>query len=129
MSQNIRYQSSHEYARKKDDEIVTGISDHAQAELGDIVFVELPTIGKTIAKGVTFGVVESVKAASDLYMPMAGTITAVNTELEGDPSLVNKDCMGAGWMIQFSPVNPSEWESLLDEVAYEAQSAAQAGKE
>ncbi len=124
MNANIRYQSSHEYARKEGSEIVAGISEHAQAELGDIVFVELPPVGKTIAKGETFGVVESVKAASDLYMPMSGTVTAVNADLEGDPALVNKDCMGSGWMIRFAPTNPSEWESLLDEAAYESQASA-----
>lgn len=122
---DIRYQSTHEYARRDNDAIVTGISVHAQAELGDIVFVELPAVGTTISKGETFGVVESVKAASDLYMPMSGTILAVNGALEADPALVNKDSAGDGWMIRFAPSDMSEWESLLDEAAYEAR----AGKE
>ncbi len=124
MNDTIRYQSSHEYARKEGAEITSGISEHAQAELGDIVFVELPSVGKTISKGETFGVVESVKAASDLYMPMSGTIIAVNADLEGDPALVNKDCMGAGWMIRYTPTNPSEWETLLAEADYESQASA-----
>jgi glycine cleavage system H protein len=125
IDKNARYRTSHEYARKEGSEVVAGISDHAQASLGDIVFVELPAVGKTLKQGEAFGVVESVKAASDLYMPMSGKITAVNGELEGDPALVNKDCYGAGWMIRFAPTNPSEWDGLLDAAAYEKE----AGKE
>lgn len=125
IDKNARYRSSHEYARKEGADIVTGISDHAQASLGDIVFVELPEVGKKLKQGETFGVVESVKAASDLYMPLSGTITAVNEDLSGDPALVNKDCYGKGWMIRFTPTNPSEWDGLLDAAAYEME----AGKE
>ena len=115
-----RYASSHEFARKEGDEYVVGISDHAQSELGDIVFVELPAVGKTIAKGQAFGVVESVKAASDLYMPLGGTIVAVNAGLEGDPALVNRDCYGEGWMIRVKAQDPSQFENLLDAAAYGA---------
>ena len=125
IDKNARYRSSHEYARKEGAAIVTGISDHAQESLGDIVFVELPAVGKSLKQGEAFGVVESVKAASDLYMPMSGTITEVNAALQDDPALVNKDAYGAGWMIKFSPTNPSEWEGLLDASAYEKE----AGKE
>ncbi len=125
MSADVRYMTSHEYARKDGTQIVTGISEHAQAELGDIVFVELPEVGREIRKGETFGVVESVKAASDLYMPMTGTVAAVNQALAGDPALVNKDCMNEGWMIRYEPQNPAEWNELLDEAAY----LAQTGKE
>ena len=125
IDKNARYRSSHEYARKEGAAIVTGISDHAQGSLGDIVFVELPAVGKSLKQGEAFGVVESVKAASDLYMPMSGTITEVNAALQDDPALVNKDAYGAGWMIKFSPTNPSEWEGLLDASAYEKE----AGKE
>ena len=125
IDKNARYRTSHEFARKDGAEIVAGISDHAQESLGDIVFVELPAVGKVIKQGEAFGVVESVKAASDLYMPMSGKITAVNGDLEGDPALVNKDCYGKGWMIRFTPTNPSEWDGLLDAAAYEKE----AGKE
>ena len=120
-----RYQSSHEYARKDGSDIVVGISDHAQESLGDIVFVELPEVGKALKKGEAFGVVESVKAASDLYAPVSGKVVAVNDKLAGDPALVNKDCYGSGWMIKLSPSNPSEWDGLLDAAAYEKE----AGKE
>jgi len=125
IDKNARYRASHEYARKEGAEFVTGISDHAQSSLGDIVFVELPEVGKKLAQGEAFGVVESVKAASDLYMPLSGTITAVNEALGGDPALVNKDCYGSGWMIRFTATNPSEWDGLMDAAAYEKE----AGKE
>ncbi len=125
IDQNARYRASHEYARKEGTDIVAGISDHAQESLGDIVFVELPEVGKTLKQGEAFGVVESVKAASDLYMPMSGKILAVNEALQGDPALVNKDCYGTGWMIRFSPTNPAEWDGLMDAAAYEKE----AGKE
>jgi len=116
-----RYRSTHEYARKDGSEIVVGISDHAQEALGDIVFVEMVEVGKTVAQGEAVGVVESVKAASDIYAPMSGTIKALNTALQGDPSLVNKDCYGAGWLLRMSPSKPAEWESLLDPAAYEKE--------
>jgi glycine cleavage system H protein len=125
IDKNARYRTSHEYARKDGADIVAGISDHAQESLGDIVFVELPEVGKTIKQGEAFGVVESVKAASDLYMPMSGKILAVNEDLAGDPALVNRDCYAKGWMIRFAPTNSSEWDGLLDAAAYEKE----AGKE
>jgi len=125
IDKNARYAKSHEYARKDGKEIVTGISDHAQSSLGDIVFVELPEVGKTLKAGEAFGTVESVKAASDLNMPMGGTITAVNEELASDPALVNKDPYGKGWMIRFTPSNAAEYDKLLDAAAYEKE----AGKE
>ena len=120
---NCRYRSSHEYARKDGSEIVVGISDHAQDALGDIVFVEMAEVGKAFAQGEAIGVVESVKAASDIYAPMSGTITAVNAALQGDPALVNKDCYGAGWLVRMSPSKPAEWDGLLDAAAYEKESA------
>jgi glycine cleavage system H protein len=125
IDKNARYRASHEYARKDGADIVCGISDHAQEALGDIVFVELPELGKTLKQGELFGVVESVKAASDLYMPMSGKITAVNADLQADPALVNKECYGKGWMIRFTPTNASEWDGLMDAAAYEKE----AGKE
>lgn len=125
IDKNARYRSSHEWARKDGARIITGISDHAQDALGDIVFVELPEVGKVLKQGEAFGVVESVKAASDVYMPMSGTILAVNEALAGDPSLVNREPQTGGWFIAFEPSNPAEWDGLLSPEAYEAE----AGKE
>ncbi|HPE36971.1 MAG TPA: glycine cleavage system protein GcvH [Spirochaetales bacterium] len=125
IDKNARYAASHEWARKEGSDFVTGISDHAQHSLGDIVFVELPAVGKTIKKGEAFGVVESVKAASDLYMPVSGTITAVNDALSGDPALVNREPYAGGWMIKYTAANPSEFDAMLSPEAYEAE----AGKE
>jgi glycine cleavage system H protein len=125
IDRNAKYRKSHEYVRKDGAAFVAGVSDHAQHSLGDIVFVELPSVGKTIKQGEAFGVVESVKAASDLYMPMSGKIVAVNDALSGDPALVNRDCYGEGWMIKFEATNASEWDGLLDPDSY----AKEAGEE
>ncbi len=114
-----RYAKSHEWAKKAGAEFVIGISDHAQHSLGDIVYVDLPKIGATFAKGAAFGVVESVKAASDLYLPVAGKVTAVNTALTDKPDLVNKDCYGDGWIVKVTPSNPAEMEELLTPADYE----------
>jgi glycine cleavage system H protein len=119
---SCRYQSSHEYVRKDGDEYVVGISDHAQEALGDIVFVEMSEAGKSVAQGAVVGVVESVKAASDIYSPLSGTIAAVNGALQGDPSLVNKDPYGAGWLYRIKAAKPVEFDGLLDAVAYEKES-------
>jgi glycine cleavage system H protein len=116
---NCRYMSSHEYVRKDGSEMVIGISDHAQEALGDIVFVEMTEVGKEVARGEAIGVVESVKAASDIYAPMSGKVTAVNAALQGDPSLVNKDCYASGWLLRIAPSAASEWDGLLDPAAYE----------
>jgi glycine cleavage system H protein len=116
---NVRYQETHEWARKDGDEIVIGITDYAQSTLSDIVYVELPEVGDTLDKGDQFGVVESVKAAADVYVPMSGKIVAVNTELEDAPEVVNKDAFGEGWMLRLSPTNPGEWNELLDAEAYQ----------
>ncbi len=118
IDKNARYLASHEYAKPSGEYMVFGISDHAQAELGDVVFVELPSVGKTVTKGAIFGTIESVKAASDLYAPVSGTVVEVNEAVKNDPSLVNKDCYGTGWLVKVSPSNPSEFESLLDPAAY-----------
>ncbi len=118
---DCRYRSSHEYARKDGGEIVVGISDHAQEALGDIVFVELAEAGKTVAQGDAIGVVESVKAASDIYAPVSGKVTAVNPALQGDPSLVNKDCYGSGWLLRIAPSAAGEWAGLMDAGAYEKE--------
>jgi glycine cleavage system H protein len=116
---NARYAKSHEWARKEGDLIVTGITDHAQAELSDVVYVELPDVGAKLAKGDNFGVIESVKAASDLYMPMGGEIVAANQELVSAPEVVNQDPFGKAWMIKYKPADPSEWDSLLSPEEYE----------
>lgn len=113
-----KYAESHEYARLEGAEVVVGISDHAQAELGDIVFIELPAVGKVLVKGKTFGTVESVKAASDLYMPVSGTITAVNDALQGDPALINKEPYAGGWMIKIRPSDSAEMDALMSAEAY-----------
>ena len=122
-----RYAESHEWARMDGDEVVCGITDHAQESLSDVVYVELPEVGDTLEKGDTFGVVESVKAASDLYMPMGGEITAVNEALEDMPELVNQDPYGEGWMVRFSPSDPAEFDDLMDGEAYEAFVAEEEG--
>ena len=115
-----RYAESHEWARWDGDEVVCGITDHAQESLSDIVYVEMPEVGDVFEKGESFGVVESVKAASDLYMPMGGEVTAVNEDLEDTPELVNQDPYGGGWMIRFRPSDPSESDALMDMGTYQA---------
>lgn len=118
-----RYAKSHEWVRKAGTEYVCGISDHAQHSLGDIVFVELPKVGAAFSAGDSFGVVESVKAASDLYLPIGGKIVAVNTALSDAPDLVNKDCYGEGWIVRLSAADAakaaSEWDALLSSADYE----------
>jgi len=114
-----KYQASHEWVRQEGDRIVCGITDHAQDSLSDVVYVELPDIGSVLNKGEVFGVVESVKAASDLYMPVSGEIIEINEALADTPETVNTDPYGAGWMIKIKPSNPSEWDSLLSGAEYE----------
>jgi glycine cleavage system H protein len=116
---NAKYQATHEWVRRDGDLIVCGITDHAQESLSDVVYVEMPEVGDTLKQGDTFGVVESVKAASDLYMPMSGEIVAVNDRLEDEPELINSDPFGEGWMIKFTPSDMSEWDGLLSGAAYE----------
>jgi glycine cleavage system H protein len=122
-----RYAKTHEWARKDGDDIVCGVTDHAQESLSDVVYVELPEVGDDFEKGDIFGVVESVKAASDLYMPMGGEIIAINEVLEDTPELVNQDPYGEGWMIHFRPSDPGEFDDLLDGDAYEAFVAEEEG--
>lgn len=121
-----KYLESHEWARQEGDLIVTGISDHAQESLSDVVFVELPQVGATLSKGDIFGVVESVKAASDLYMPMDGEIVEVNAILEDEPELVNSEPYSGGWMIKFRPTTPGQWNDLLSGADYEKVVEAEA---
>jgi glycine cleavage system H protein len=116
---NVRYLETHEWARMEDDEVVVGISDYAQSTLSDIVYIELPDVGEDVAKGDQLGVVESVKAAGDVYAPMSGEITAVNTDLEDAPELVNESPFGDGWLVKIQPSDPDEWDALLDPDAYQ----------
>ena len=122
---NARYQETHEWVRREVDLIVCGISDYAQDSLSDVVFVDLPAVGKTLAKGEIFGTVESVKAASDLYMPMSGEIVAVNDKLGDKPELVNSDPYGDGWMLKFKPSDPGQWDGLLSGAKYEQVAGAE----
>lgn len=115
---DLRYSREDEWARREDARVVIGITDYAQDQLGDIVFVELPEVGATFAKGDSFGVVESVKAVSDLYAPIGGEIVAINGELESRPEAVNEACYGDGWMVAIAPSDPGELEALLDAAAY-----------
>ena len=115
---DVRYAKSHEWAKLEAEKIKVGISDYAQDQLGDIVFVELPEVGDTLGKGEEFGTVESVKAVSELYMPVAGEIVAVNSSLEDAPEKVNNSPYGDGWMIEIKAENPSELDDLMDNDAY-----------
>lgn len=115
----LRYASSHEWARLEEDGTITvGISDHAQEALGDVVYVEHPEVGQTVNAGSETGVVESVKAASDIYAPVSGTICAVNETLEDAPETVNQDPYGDGWFFRIEPDDVTELEDLLDAQAY-----------
>jgi len=118
--ESVRYQKSHEWAKKEGDLIVFGISDYAQDELGDVVFVQVPEIGTRLEKGEAFGVVESVKAASDLYMPVGGEVVEINDVLEDTPETVNEAPFGDGWMLKIKPDNPAEYDELMDAAAYKA---------
>jgi len=124
---DARYAKSHEWAAKDGDEFIVGITDYAQESLSDIVYVELPEVGDTLDKGETFGVVESVKTASDVYMPVGGEIVAVNEALEDTPELVNQDPYGEGWLLRVKPSNPAEFDELLDGAGYEAAVAEEEG--
>ena len=117
---NLKYLESHEWVRAEADGTVTvGISDHAQHALGDLVFVEVPEVGRSLNKGAAAAVVESVKAASDVYSPVSGEVVATNDKLSGSPELVNSDPYGEGWLFKLKPSNTAELEQLLDSAAYE----------
>ena len=117
---NLRYTKEHEWARQEGNRVVVGITDYAQKELGDVVFVELPEVGTTIEAMGTLGVVESVKAVSDLYAPVSGTIVEANTILEDQPELVNASPYGQGWMVVIEAANPEEFQQLLTAAEYQA---------
>ncbi len=118
LPENCRFADSHEWARRDGDQIQVGISDYAQDQLGDIVFVELPEVGQTLAKGAEFGTVESVKAVSEIYMPVAGEVVAVNAALADSPELINGSPYEDGWMIAVKPDDPGELDSLMSAEAY-----------
>ncbi|MFU8866498.1 glycine cleavage system protein GcvH [Natronococcus sp.] len=118
-----RYRESHEWALPTDDGIRIGITDFAQDELGDVVFVELPDEGESIAQDEEFGVIESIKAVSDLYAPVGGEVLTVNEELFDSPELVNEDALGEGWMLEIEGADETELEALLSADEYENQIA------
>lgn len=119
--EGLRYTTEHEYLKEADEAGVyfVGVTDYAQGELGDVVYVELPEPGNTFAAMETFGTIEAVKAVADLYAPLAGEVVGVNAELDDDPALVNSDPYGKGWMIKLRLEHPEEVEELMDEAAYE----------
>lgn len=124
----LRYAKTHEWARLlPDGSVEVGITEHAQAALGDLVFVEVPETGRVLAAGEGCAVVESVKAASDVYSPIAGTVIAVNLALAAAPELVNQDCYDRGWMLRLQPASPAALAGLLDAEAYGGQLAATGG--
>lgn len=115
---NLKYSAEHEWIKVEGKEAVIGITDFAQSELGDIVFVEVDTIGDTLEKNEIFGTVEAVKTVSDLYLPVGGEILELNSELESQPELVNSDPYGTGWMVRIRITDPSELDDLMDAAEY-----------
>ena len=116
---STRYTKDHEYIRVEGDTAVVGISDYAQAQLGDVVYVELPSVGKALAKGAEAAVVESVKAASEIYAPVSGEVVAVNAELEATPGTVNEDPAGRGWFLKMTIKDAGELDALMNEEQYQ----------
>ena len=120
--EDLKYASTHEWARVEADGSVTvGITDHAQESLGDVVFVELPEVGAELAQGSEAGVVESVKAASDIYAPVTGEVIAINPALEDEPEIINEDPYGEGWMYKIQASDLSDLDKLLDAAGYDAE--------
>ncbi|MBQ6748575.1 MAG: glycine cleavage system protein GcvH [Paludibacteraceae bacterium] len=118
--ENIKYTSEHEWIRVEGDEAFVGITDYAQSELGEIVFVDVPTEGETVGQGEVFGSIEAVKTVSDLNMPVTGEVLEVNGALDAQPELVNNDPYGEGWIIRISVKDASELDKLMDANEYEA---------
>jgi glycine cleavage system H protein len=114
----IRYTKEHEYVRLEGAEGVVGISDHAQSQLGDVVFAEPPQMGKMVRAGDPVAVVESVKAASDVFAPVSGEVVAINSEIEATPGLINEDALGRGWLFRVRLADAAELDALMDEAAY-----------
>ena len=115
---DVKYTDDHEWAKVEGDLVSVGISDYAQDQLGEIVFVEMPEIGDSFGQGDEFGSVESVKAVSEIFLPISGEIVEVNSELEDAPELVNTDCYNKGWLVKIKPQDLSEMDSLKDQAAY-----------
>ena len=116
----LKYTKEHEWVKTEGNVATIGISDWAQSELGDIVFVELPNVGDAVGKAQSFGTIEAVKAVSELFSPVTGTVTEVNAALEDDPMAINRDAYGEGWMIKIELTDPSELEQLLDAGGYQS---------
>ncbi len=117
---DLRYTSEHEWIRVEGDEAFVGITDYAQSELGEIVFIDVPTEGETVGQGEVFGSIEAVKTVSDLNMPVTGEVLEINGALDAQPELVNNDPYGEGWIIRISVKDPAELDSLMDAKAYQA---------
>ncbi|KAF0805862.1 glycine cleavage system H protein [Alcanivorax xiamenensis] len=117
----LRYRTSHEWVRVEDDVAVVGITDHAQDAMGDLVYVELPEVGQVLATGEEAGVVESVKAASDIYAPVSGEVVAINDALEDEPELVNQEAFGNGWLFKIKMADPGELKEMLTADQYQEQ--------
>ena len=117
---DIRYTSEHEWIRVEGDEAYVGITDYAQSELGEIVFVDVPTLGETVGQGEVFGSIEAVKTVSDLNMPVTGEVLEINGALDAQPELVNNDPYGEGWIIRISVKDAAELDKLMDAAAYQA---------
>ncbi|MCD6553736.1 MAG: glycine cleavage system protein GcvH [Chloroflexi bacterium] len=128
IDKDCRYAETHEWVRVEGNEAVTGITDYAQDQLSDVVYVELPEVGDSFAKGEAYATVESVKTASEVYMPIGGEIIEINSELEAEPQLVNEDPFGAAWFVRFTIADPSELDDLMDADAYEKFIAAEGAK-
>ena len=124
--QELRYTKSHEWAKLANGEVLVGITTHAQEELRDVVYVELPAVGRAVAQGAQAAVVESVKAAFDIYAPVSGTVTQVNSTLSKSPQLVNQDCYGTGWFFSIKPSKPEELTTLMTADQYQALIQSQA---
>lgn len=117
---NLKYSDDHEWCRVEGEYAYIGITDFAQSELGDIVFVDIPTLGETLSKGDVFGTIEAVKTVSDAFLPVSGEIAEVNPAIDADPALVNRDPYGEGWMVKVRMSDPAEVEALLSAGQYEA---------
>lgn len=118
---DLRYSEEHEYVKTTDEQdvVIIGVTDYAQGELGDVVFVELPSVGDSFQRNAVFGTIEAVKAVSELFSPLSGEIVEVNEALDADPSLVNNDPYGEGWMVKMRISDPSELDGLMDADAYD----------
>ncbi|MFZ4740371.1 MAG: glycine cleavage system protein GcvH [Bacteroidales bacterium] len=118
--ENLKYTKDHEWLRVEGNEAFIGVTEYAQGELGDIVFIEVETIGETLEKEETFGTIEAVKTVSDMFMPVAGEVLEFNEELEATPELINQDPYGKGWIVKVKMTNPAQVNELLDAAAYKA---------